>query len=312
MTVPRRRHSLPVLALLGASAALTAAAGPASAATVSVERVCTGSAGAAQACSRRVHLKAGAGEVNRITFSGPGAFDRVDVQDATETIADTGDTALKVGEGCTLVSPEQAVCNANTVKNTDTLSQSVLDLGDMADTAVVQSGLVTITGGAGNDRLTAGGDTMAELLGQGGRDRLKSTGAATVMAGGAGGDRITGRKAPGREEDTIDGGSGRDRIVAGADGGRVNGGTGNDVIEGGDASDILFGDRGDDEISGGDGDDTIDGGPGADVIDAGAGKDKVATEDNAKLDKVSCGGGRDSVLIDRGDRFRGCEKVRRG
>jgi Ca2+-binding RTX toxin-like protein len=82
---------------------------------------------------------------------------------------------------------------------------------------------------------------------------------------------------------------------------------------------ILAG-AGDDRIRGGSRADEIDAGPGADVVrpgrrddavTAGSGDDVISARDR-DVDTIACGGGRDRVVADRGDRVsRGCEVVHR-
>ena len=78
---------------------------------------------------------------------------------------------------------------------------------------------------------------------------------------------------------------------------------GNDRLDGGGGSDCLFGAAGNDTITGGGARDTLVGGAGDDVLLA---KDGVG-------EVVNCGpGGRDRATVDRTDRVKGCETVRKG
>jgi hypothetical protein len=136
----------------------------------------------------------------------------------------------------------------------------------------------TIAGGRGNDTLF--GDACNERRSGGGNDRL---------SGDDGNDTLYG--AGGR--DTLRGGKGRDRLF---------GGDGDDTLDGGDGKDALDGGRGNDKLTGGKDTNTIKGG---------AGQDKVSAR-NRKKDNIDCGAGRtDSASVDKTDRVRGCEKVRR-
>jgi hypothetical protein len=71
-----------------------------------------------------------------------------------------------------------------------------------------------------------------------------------------------------------------------------------------------------DRVLGGDGDDFIHDEfaeyvvGGRDRIDAGRGNDRVEAVDGT-TDLVDCGRGRDTALVDRRDRVRHCERVRR-
>src|SRR5262249_29939023 len=166
-----------------------------------------------------------------------------------------------------------------------------------AITATLSGGVLTVTGSAGNDRISvsrvagllsvfdnrlpltpirvlihdsatgalveavsAGSVTRIVVDGSDGNDRISllSVGAIDAsVTGGAGNDVITG----GSGNDTIDGGAGNDTI---------NGFLGNDSLVGGDGNDSLMGSNGNDVINGNDGDDRLFGGFGNDTLDGGA------------------------------------------
>ena len=75
-------------------------------------------------------------------------------------------------------------------------------------------------------------------------------------------------------------------------------------------NDRLRGDGGNDTLSGGSGNDTLAGAGGRNSYSAGAGKDTVNAR-NRKRERVNCGSGRDKATVDRSDKVRGCERVRR-
>jgi TolB protein len=82
-------------------------------------------------------------------------------------------------------------------------------------------------------------------------------------------------------------------------------------IVGTSRGDELCGRRGSDTLVGGDGNDRLRGGSGADVLIGGRGRDVVIAWDRFR-DRVSCGPGHDSVVVDRRDRVAGdCERVSR-
>ena len=96
---------------------------------------------------------------------------------------------------------------------------------------------VSLTGGSGNDTLTAAGFT-----------------GNVTLDGGAG-------------NDVIQGGNGNDSLL---------GGTGNDSIDGGAGNDTILGGDGSDTLSGGDGNDRVDGGAGSgDQVSGGLGNDTL-------------------------------------
>jgi hypothetical protein len=77
---------------------------------------------------------------------------------------------------------------------------------------------------------------------------------------------------------------------------------GNDTIRGGGGNDRLFGGGGDDKLVGGRGRNSLAGGSGNDLLKA----------RNGSRDAVRCGAGRrDSARVDRLDRVKSCERVRR-
>lgn len=80
-----------------------------------------------------------------------------------------------------------------------------------------------------------------------------------------------------------------------------------DVVVGSPTGDQLAGGSGRDRICGRGGRDRLGGGPGRDRISGGAGADTIRTADGSP-DGVDCGPGRDSVVADRLDRLRGCER----
>lgn len=142
-----------------------------------------------------------------------------------------------------------------------------------------------------------------------------SLSATNVISGTSAGDRIAGTVAA----DRILAGGGRDRVVGlaandcidlgrGADRGR--GGPGKDLIVGGGGGDVIAGGAGNDRLSGQSGADRISGGPGRDRIKGGTGNDRIRSRDGRR-DRVNCGSGRDSAVVDRGDRVAHCELVSR-
>lgn len=75
-------------------------------------------------------------------------------------------------------------------------------------------------------------------------------------------------------------------------------------------ADVIKGLGGNDTIKALGGNDAIDGGVGRDRIDAGAGNDAIRARDG-QVDTIECGAGKDTVIADRDDRVKHCEKVSR-
>jgi Ca2+-binding RTX toxin-like protein len=132
-------------------------------------------------------------------------------------------------------------------------------------------------GGPGDPLRSGGCDAVR--LGTKRSDTLNGTAAADLISGLGGNDLIRGRG----DDDCLIGSSGKDR---------------------------LFGGPGYDRLTGGTGADALVGGSGVNRYDAGAGNDVVNAR-NGRAELVSCGSGRDRARVDRSDRVRNCERVKR-
>src|SRR3954462_11165144 len=170
----------------------------------------------------------------------------------------------------------------------------------------------------GSDAL-AGGPGPDRLYGETGADTVTGNAGDDVADGGSGDDRLTGN-------------DGNDRLFGGFGHDTLDGGPGNDAIDGGAAPDTITAGDGDDLVHGGSSTDHIDGGPGndvihtdsgADVVTAGPGDDIVYVNNGTAVDRVDCGEGNDTIVINpygqaggisnsqalRQGRITGCEKV---
>jgi serralysin len=143
---------------------------------------------------------------------------------------------------------------------------------------------------------------MARLIyGTNGADTINGTTSADTIYAQKGGDTVHGRSG----NDRIYGQTGRDTLY---------GDSGDDYIEGNDQGDSIFGGNGDDVIrtggnqgdgftdyaNGNAGNDRIYGGPDDDVIYGGIGDDVISTRDGIYFnDEVGCGGGHDTVYVDK-------------
>jgi Ca2+-binding RTX toxin-like protein len=128
-------------------------------------------------------------------------------------------------------------------------------------------------------------------------ERLRGTSAGDRLFGLGGGDLLSGLAGA----DCLLGGRGADRLRGGPGADRLSGGVGNDRSSGGPGADRLLGGAGNDRLRGG---------PGRNRYAAGAGKDTVDAR-NHRRERVDCGPGRDSASVDRSDRVRRCERIRR-
>jgi phospholipase C len=154
---------------------------------------------------------------------------------------------------------------------------------------------------AGDDVLTgnAAANVICGLLGN---DVLNGLGGADTLYGDACGARKVHISAATGGNDVLNGGSGNDKLF---------GAGGNDKLNGGAGKDKLIGGAGKDALTGGAGNDTLSGGSGKNSYSAGSGNDTVNAR-NKKRETVNCGSGKkDRATVDKRDRTKGCEKVKR-
>ena len=92
---------------------------------------------------------------------------------------------------------------------------------------------------------------------------------------------------------------------------KLNGGAGDDTLYGAGGNDTLKGGAGKDKLLGGAGKDKLDGGKGRNKLSGGSGNDSLRSRNKVK-DTVDCGSGRrDVAVVDKRDRVKRCEKVKR-
>ncbi|MFI7546802.1 calcium-binding protein [Actinoplanes sp. NPDC049599] len=130
---------------------------------------------------------------------------------------------------------------------------------------------LSVTLGNKNDRVTNKTGVPMVAEGGSGNDTLTGGSNRNRLFGGSGNDKLTG----GARTDAIDGGKGNDTIYGGKGDDWLQGGVGNDTIYGGKGDDWLQGGVGNDTIYGQAGDDTLLGGPGKDKLSGGAGTDEI-------------------------------------
>jgi RTX calcium-binding nonapeptide repeat (4 copies) len=99
---------------------------------------------------------------------------------------------------------------------------------------------------------------------------------------------------------------------------RASGGAANDALAGHAGIDRLEGGEGSDRLAGLTGNDVLDGGPDRDRLLGGRGNDVIDAQwrfapqfesDPAMRDRVLCGAGRDTAVVDKFDTVQGCERV---
>lgn len=143
-----------------------------------------------------------------------------------------------------------------------------------------------IVGTASTDTLL-GNDGPNTITTRGGADTVSGRGGPDVLEGDAGGESLLG----GEGDDVIRGRGGPDSL---------SGGGGDDTLNGGAQDDTLTGGSGEDSLVGEAGVETYDGGLDADAITAADGL----------AEKVACGDGVDSALVDTVDQVTGCETAK--
>ncbi len=170
-----------------------------------------------------------------------------------------------------------------------------LDGNEGTDRLVEAVGDVTLTDGAlGSDVISE--FEQASLTGGAGNDGISAAGfsGTVTLRGGSGADTLTG----GPGNDTLDGQAGTDRVTAAADQGFTLTSTeltglGTDSLAsieqaslaGGAGANVLTaaGFTGPVTLSGGDGNDTLTGGSGSDLLDGGPGTDRIAASADASM-----------------------------
>jgi hypothetical protein len=243
------------------------------------------------------------------------------------TLVDRG--GVRAGKGCRQVGPERARCRVRR-GNADTIQAPDFFLGRGDDALRLRGGarggMVTVDGGAGDDRVrgSAGRDGLFpgagddRVNGGPGADLLDADGGADDLAGGGGFDRLGYERrtagvhvdlegdaddgSPGEGDrvrpdvESVVGGKGADELVGNARRNVLDGGAdGVDVLVGGDGDDSLRTHRPGGRLEGGDGDDFLFsnyaaafvGGPGRDVLFAGS-HDSTLAADDGEPDELRC------------------------
>ena len=217
---------------------------------------------------------------NEVTVSAGGSFWR---------LSDTG-APVAAGAGCEQVRAWTVRCPQANV------TALAISGGNLEDTITTPDGVdAMIDGGAGNDVLTAG-DGNDVLRGGIGKDVLDGGTGADIFDGGDSPDTVTyGARSADQpiavdltRSTRTDGGAedgpadARDRIIHAEN---VTGGAGTDQITGNGGPNVLVG------------------GAGADRLVGLAGDDKIHANGDGVADDLSCGAGKDSVLVDAIDIF---------
>ncbi|MEA2397639.1 MAG: hypothetical protein QOK25_1195 [Thermoleophilaceae bacterium] len=239
--------------------------------------------------------------------------------DATQpTVTDT----LPGGLAATAVTPSQGGCSGTT---TVTCALGTLQNGAVATIAIKVTaplpGTLTSTASVASPRPDANPAdnsatalTTVKAVGTNGNDNLVGTAGNDVICGLLGNDTIDGLAG----NDTLWGDACNDKVKLvfpaakkkkdGND--KLIGGPGNDALYGAGGNDTLTGGPGNDRLYGGGGNDKLTGGAGVDSFFGGAGNDTISARDHVK-ETIDCGKGKDRATVDKKDKVKGCETVKR-
>ena len=214
---------------------------------------------------------------------------------ATAVNVDLGDENDDFGAGG-LTTPITVTGGAGSDKIDTGSGADTITGGDGDDDLGGGAGNDTVTGGAGQDDLSGGADNDT-LLGEEGNDLLRTDSGADVLAGGTGRDETSyATRTTGvtvtLDDVANDGGVGELDNVR-SDVEDVTGGVGNDSLTGSDRPNELVGGSGNDTLNGLGGTDDIDGGSGNDTLDGGSDDDDL--DGGLDADTIRGGSGNDTV-----------------
>ena len=170
-------------------------------------------------------------------------------------------------------------------------------------TKLTADGMVTIDGGAGQDKIFGAGFLNSHLFGGAGNDYLIGNDGDDVLEGGAGADRLDGTT----EDDTASYASSKAavRVDLSDDAKNAGGDAAGDILDnienltGSAFNDTLTGDGNENFLQGGKGNDTLSGGASDDELSGGAGIDSLFGGDD--FDQLPGGAGADK--LDGGNGF---------
>jgi Ca2+-binding RTX toxin-like protein len=147
-------------------------------------------------------------------------------------------------------------------------------------------------------------DSVGSVESRSCRHGVLGTADADLLPADYRGVRVVGRAG----DDRISGSRGADCIYGGAGDDLLRGGAGNDLMRGGYDDDVLRGGPGNDRLRGRQGNDVVIGGAGRDRLRGTAGDDLIKAADGAP-DRIRCGIGHDTAIVDPLDWVSGCERV---
>jgi hypothetical protein len=168
--------------------------------------------------------------------------------------------------------------------------------------------------GSTNGADVLSGDALANTIcGLLGDDTINGLGGSDTLYGDACNKKakLASAQIPTDGNDKLNGGDGNDSLYGAGGKDTLKGGKGRDKLFGGDGNDTLSGEDGKDALDGGRGNDKLSGGKDVNTYKGGDGNDTVNAK-NGKKETVDCGKGtKDSATVDKVDKVKGCEKVKR-
>lgn len=171
-------------------------------------------------------------------------------------------------------------------------------------------GAATLTGGAGNDAISAcspdtgdgGGGPVKIISGGPGVDNLDGSGGRDRITGGGGFDSISGHGGA----DRLDGGAGNDQLIGGKGDDRLLGRAGRDGMIDFQGNDVMIGAGGNDSLIAVSNNGSA--ATGSSRLSGGAGRDSLVIR-NRRRDRAFGGAGRDQAEVDKVDSVRSIEAV---
>jgi Ca2+-binding RTX toxin-like protein len=231
--------------------------------------------------------------------------DACDSDDDNDGVFDTTDNCRLVVNGTqtnTDADAEGDACDA------DDDNDGVPDVSDAFPLDPTRSG-----GATNGDDILNGTPADDQICGLLGNDTINGLAANDTLFGDACGKKakVGAAQATTDGNDKLNGGAGNDSLFGAGGRDSLKGGSGGDKLFGGAGNDTLSGEAGKDSLNGGSGHDRLNGGKAKNAYKGGPGNDTIAAR-NRKKETVDCGPGRkDKATVDRADKVKGCERVKR-